>query len=85
MSGEGKGGIYMYVRISMCIVVCVCCVLCVRTCVCIFVSVHDGIDNCVHLLCWSPKGHIIFLWSQIMGRGDKERREGRRREPGGKE
>ena len=23
---------YMYVQISMCIVVCVCCVLCVRTC-----------------------------------------------------
>ena len=80
----GRERWYMYVRISMCIVVCVC--ECVCTCVCKFVSVHDGIDNCVHLLCRSPKGHIIFLWSGRRGQGeegggrvDGESQEGRKR------
>ena len=54
----GRERWYMYVQISMCIVVCVCVVCCVLCVVC----VHDiEIDNCVHLLCRSPKGHIIIL------------------------
>ena len=75
--GKGGSCMHECVCVRVCVCVCVCVCVHARACVCACVRacvraclhacvVHAcvcmvGINNCVHLLCRSPKGHIIFL------------------------